>query len=66
MAHHRCDVFSKEAVLPGRIDAEMGTANLLHASAQYSENNGRFDSDLNFTSIFNPKLQGHLPPDLRV
>ena len=32
-ARHRCDISSKEAVLPGRNDAEMGSANSLHASA---------------------------------
>ena len=31
-AHHRCDISSKGAVVPGRNDAEMGPANLLHAS----------------------------------
>ena len=34
---------SKEAVLPGRNDAEMGPANSLYASAYYSEYNERFD-----------------------
>ena len=33
IAHHRCNISSKEAVLPGRNDAEMGPANSLHASA---------------------------------
>ena len=28
MARHRCDVFSKEALLPGRNEAEMRPANL--------------------------------------
>ena len=32
-AHHRCDISSKEAVFPGRSDAEKGPANSLHASA---------------------------------
>ena len=32
-ARHRCDISSKEAVLPGCNDAEMGPANSLHASA---------------------------------
>ena len=32
-AWHRSDISSKEAVLPGRNDAEMGPANSLHASA---------------------------------
>ena len=32
-ARHRCDISSKGAMLPGRDDAEMGPANLLHASA---------------------------------
>ena len=43
MARHRCDISSEEAVLPGRNDAEMGPANSLHASANYSEYNKRFD-----------------------
>ena len=42
-ARHRCDISSKEAVLPGRNDAEMGLANSLHASAYYSEYNERLD-----------------------
>ena len=42
-ARHRCDIFSKAAVLPWRNDAEMGPANSLHASAYYSECNKRFD-----------------------
>ena len=33
----------KEAVLPGRNDAEMGPANSLHASALYNEYYKRFD-----------------------
>ena len=41
-ARHRCDISSKEAVLSGRNDAEMGPANSLHASAYYSEYNERF------------------------
>ena len=32
-AHHRCDISSKDAGLPGRNDAEMGSANSLHSSA---------------------------------
>ena len=32
-ARHRCDISSKEAVLPGRNDAEMGPANSLLALA---------------------------------
>ena len=36
-------MFSKEAVLPGLNDAEMGPANSLHASAYYREYNERFD-----------------------
>ena len=40
---HRCNICSKGAVLPGRNDVELGTANLLHASAEYSEYNKRFD-----------------------
>ena len=30
---HRCDISSKEAVLPGRNDAEIGPVNSLHVSA---------------------------------
>ena len=41
-ARHRCNISSKEAVLPGHNGAEMGPANLLHASAYYSEYNERF------------------------
>ena len=40
---HRCNISSKGAVLPGRNDPEMGSANSLHASAYYSEYNERFD-----------------------
>ena len=32
-ARHRCDISSKDAVLPRRNDAEIGPANSLHASA---------------------------------
>ena len=32
MARYRCDISSKEVVLPERNDAEMGPANSLHAS----------------------------------
>ena len=32
-ARHRCDIFSKRAVLSGCNDAEMGLANSLHASS---------------------------------
>ena len=42
-AHHRCDIFSKEAVLLGHNDVEMGPANSLHALAYYIECNERFD-----------------------
>ena len=43
-ARHLCDISSKGAVLPGRNDAEMSSANSLHASAYYSENyNETFD-----------------------
>ena len=45
-ARHRCDISSKEAVLPGRNDSEMDPANSLHASGYYSEYNERFDFDL--------------------
>ena len=34
---HRCDISSKEAVLPRRNNAEMGPTNSLHVSAYYSE-----------------------------
>ena len=40
-ARHRCDISSNGAVLSGRMDAEMGPANSLHASAYYSEYNER-------------------------
>ena len=43
MTLKHCDISSKEAVLLGHIDAEMGRANLLHALAYYSEYNARFD-----------------------
>ena len=43
MARHHCNISLKGAVLPGRNDAEMGSANSLHASAYYSEYNERFD-----------------------
>ena len=33
-------------MLPGRNDAGIGPANLLHASTYYSEYNKRFDFDL--------------------
>ena len=36
MVHHRFDISSKEAVLLGRNDAEMGPTNSLHASMYYS------------------------------
>ena len=36
-ARHRCNMFSREAVLPGRNDSEMGPNNSLHASAYYSK-----------------------------
>ena len=39
---YRSDI-SKEAMLPGRNDAEMGPANSLHASVYYSEYIERFD-----------------------
>ena len=42
-ARHRCGISSKGAVLPGCNDAEIGPANLLHASAYYSKYNERFD-----------------------
>ena len=42
-ARHRCDIYSKGAVLPGRNEVEMDPANSLHASAYYSEYIERFD-----------------------
>ena len=45
-ARHRWDLSSKVAVLSGRNEAEMDTANSLHASAWYSEYNEKFDFDL--------------------
>ena len=42
-ARHRYDISSEGAMLPGRNDAEMCSANSLHASAYYSEYNERFD-----------------------
>ena len=43
MARHRCHISSKRAASPGRNGAEMGPANSLLASVQYSEYNERFD-----------------------
>ena len=40
---HRCNISSKEAVLPSRNGAEMGSANSLHPLAYCSEYNERFD-----------------------
>ena len=48
-ARHRCDISQKGAVFPGRNDVEMGPANLLHASAYYSDYNERFDLFLQYT-----------------
>ena len=42
-ARHRCDISSREALLHERNDAEMGSANSLHASALYSEYSQRFN-----------------------
>ena len=39
-ARHRCDISSKETVLPERNDAEMGRAISLHASACYCKYRG--------------------------
>ena len=50
-ARHRCDISSKEAVLLGRNDAEMGPTNSLHASEYYSEYNERFGLICKFCSI---------------
>ena len=43
IVRHCCGISLKEAVLPGRNDAEMGPANSLHALAYYNEYNVRFD-----------------------
>ena len=43
MARHHCNILSKGALLPGCNDTDMAPANLLHASAFYSEYNERFD-----------------------
>ena len=43
MVRYRCNIFSKEAVLPGRNDAEIDHANSLHASTYFSAYNKRFD-----------------------
>ena len=40
---NHCNICSKESVLPGRNDAEMGSANSLHALAKYCKYNERFD-----------------------
>ena len=45
-ARHRCGISLKGAVLPERYDAEMGPANSLHVSAQYSKHNERFDDPI--------------------
>ena len=50
MARHACDVSSKGPMSPGRDDAVMGAANLLHALAYCSEYNERFD----LTSTIDP------------
>ena len=42
-ARYRHDISSKEAVFPGRNDAEMGNVNSLHASALCSKYNKTFD-----------------------
>ena len=42
----RCDISSKEAVLSGCNDADIGPANSLHASAYYSKYNQRFDLEI--------------------
>ena len=38
-----CNISSKEVVLPGSNNAEMGPANSIHPSAEYSEYNKRFN-----------------------
>ena len=48
---HHGDIFLKEAVLPGRNDAEMGPANLLRASAYYNECIEKFLFVLMFSTI---------------
>ena len=40
---HDSNISSKEVVLPGSNNAEMGTVNSFHASAEYSEYNKRFN-----------------------
>ena len=44
---HRWGISSKEVVLAGRNDTEMGPANSLHALAQYSEYNEDLILELN-------------------
>ena len=46
IGRHRCDISSNEDVMPESNDAEMGPADSLYASAQYSECNETFDFDL--------------------
>ena len=46
MAHHRCDIFLKGAMLPGCHDVEMGPANLLQVSVYYSKYNERFKKEV--------------------
>ena len=50
MVFHRCDISSKEAVLPGRNDAEMGPANL------YSQYNETYERFCNIIEITNEKI----------
>ena len=57
-ACHRCNISLKGAVLLGRNDTDKGSANSIQASAQYSENNERFDLCILFT--YCQYLQGTL------
>jgi len=41
-ARHRFNIYAGNCLLPWRYNAEMGTANSLHASAKYGEYNERF------------------------
>ena len=56
-----CDLSSKEATEPaGANDAEMGTANSLHASAQYSEYNDLIDlTNRNTIAVDQNKFDTH-------
>ena len=61
-ARHRCDISSKEALLIGRKDAEMGPANSLHSLAYYDEYNERFDLIwITFCTFLEPFEKNKLP-----